>query len=132
MTRILTISIETRADLVDITSQVQNVVRESGISEGICILYVPHTTAGITINEGADPDVKRDLLTHLEKLVPRRGSYRHVEGNTDAHIKASLMGCSETIFVQEGRLTLGTWQSIYFAEFDGPRTRKVLVKVREG
>ena len=132
MTRTLTIATGTRADLVDLTAQIQDVVRESGISEGICMLYVPHTTAGITINEVADPDVTRDILAYLEKLVPRRGDYRHVEGNSDAHIKASLFGCSETVFVQGGRLLLGTWQSIYFAEFDGPRTRKVLVRVRGG
>lgn len=130
MTRTLTISTGTRADLVDLTAQIQDVVRESGISEGTCILYIPHTTAGITINEGADPDVKRDILAHLEKLVPRRDGYRHVEGNADAHIKASLMGCSGVVLIQGGRLALGTWQAIYLAEFDGPRTRKVLLNLQ--
>jgi len=129
MIHTLTIATRSRNEFVDITSQVQDVVRESGISEGLCTIYVPHTTAGLTINEGADPSVQRDILTHLEKMIPHRGDYRHLEGNSDAHIKASLMGSSQTVFIEEGQLVLGTWQAIYFAEFDGPRQRKVMVRV---
>jgi len=125
----LRISTRSRAELIDITAQVQDVVKKSGISEGICVVYVPHTTAGITINEGADPDVRRDILEQLERLVPRDGSYRHVEGNADAHIKASILGSSVLIPVSGGRLSLGTWQAVFFAEVDGPRSRRVLVQV---
>ncbi len=129
MIHTLTISTRSRNEFVDITSQVQDVVRKSGISEGLCTIFVPHTTAGLTINEGADPSVQRDILTHLEKMIPHRGDYRHLEGNSDAHIKASLMGSSQTVFIEEGQLVLGTWQAIYFAEFDGPRQRKAMVRV---
>ena len=129
MIHTLTIATRSRNEFVDITSKIQNVVRESGISEGLCTIYVPHTTAGLTINEGADPSVQRDILTHLQKIIPRDDDFRHLEGNSDAHIKASLMGNSQTVFVEEGQLVLGTWQAIYFAEFDGPRKRKVMVRV---
>ena len=129
MIHTLTISTRSRNEFVDITSQIQDVVRESGLSEGLCTIFVPHTTAGLTINEGADPSVQRDILTHLQKIIPRDGDFRHLEGNSDAHIKASLMGSSQTVFVEEGQLVLGTWQAIYFAEFDGPRKRKVMVRV---
>ena len=129
MIHTLTIATRSRNEFVDITSQVQNVVRESGISEGLCTIFVPHTTAGLTINEGADPSVQRDILTHLHKIIPQDDDFRHLEGNSDAHIKASLMGSSQTVFVEEGQLVLGTWQAIYFAEFDGPRQRKVLVRM---
>ena len=125
----LSISTRSRAELVDITAQVQDVVKKSEVSEGICVVYVPHTTAGITINEGADPDVRRDILEQLERLVPRDGSYRHVEGNADAHIKASLLGSSVLIPVSGGRLSLGTWQAVFFGEFDGPRSRRVIVQL---
>ncbi len=118
-----------RAELVDITTRVQEAVDESGAESGECIVYVPHTTAGVTINENADPTVQQDVLGHLAKLVPSDGGYRHSEGNSDAHIKASLMGFSATVLVEGGRLVLGTWQGIYLAEFDGPRPRRVLVKV---
>ena len=131
MIKAMTIATRSRNELMDITSQIQNVVRDSGISEGLCTIFVPHTTAGLTINEGADPSVQRDILAHLEKMIPHRGDYRHLEGNSDAHIKASLVGSSQTVFVEKGQLVLGTWQAIYFAEFDGPRQRKVLVKVIE-
>ena len=114
---------------MDITTQVQDVVKKSEVSEGICVVYVPHTTAGITINEGADPDVRRDILEQLERLVPRDGPYRHIEGNADAHIKASLLGSSVLIPVSGGRLFLGTWQAVFFGEFDGPRSRRVIVQV---
>ena len=118
-----------RAEFVDITAQVQGVVRDSGIGKGVCHIYVPHTTAGLTINENADPAVPADIIAHLEKLVPRSGGYRHAEGNSDSHIKASMMGFSETVLVENGALVLGTWQCVYFCEFDGPRNRTVYVQV---
>ncbi len=118
-----------RAEFVDITAQVQGVVRDSGIRKGVCHIYVPHTTAGLTINENADPAVPADIIAHLEKLVPRSGDYRHAEGNSDSHIKASMMGFSETVLVENGALVLGTWQCVYFCEFDGPRNRTVSVQV---
>lgn len=118
-----------RNEFVDITGEVQSVVEESKVKNGICYVYVPHTTAAVTINEGADPSVKRDILMMLEKLIPHTASYAHMEGNSDAHIKSSLIGASEVIIVQDGRLQLGTWQSVFFCEFDGPRSRKVMVKI---
>lgn len=118
----------TRNEMVDITSLVQKEVSKSGVSDGVCTVYVPHTTAGITINEGADPDVCHDILTKLNEMVPTHAGYRHTEGNADSHIKASLMGSSVTVIVENGRLVLGTWQKIFFCEFDGPRSRKVYVK----
>jgi secondary thiamine-phosphate synthase enzyme len=118
-----------RAELLDITGHVQSAVRKSGVQSGICVVYLPHTTAGLTVNENADPDVGRDMLEKLSQLAPRRGSYAHAEGNSDAHIKASMMGFSETFLVDSGQLVLGTWQSVFLAEFDGPRSRRVLVKV---
>jgi len=129
MTRSINIKTGTRTDLVDITSSVQKEVSKSGITDGICVVYVPHTTAGITINEGADPAVCRDILTKLNELVPPDAGYLHMEGNSDSHIKASLMGSSVFVIVESGRLVLGTWQKIFFCEFDGPRSRKVLIKV---
>lgn len=117
-----------RVEFVKITSQVQAAVDENGIQEGVCHVYVPHTTAGITINEGADPDVAHDMVMELNKIVPFEDGYLHQEGNSAAHIKASMMGSSVTILVQGGRLVLGTWQAIFFCEFDGPRTRRVLVQ----
>jgi len=116
-------------EFVKITSQVQKVVDESGIKEGVCHVYVPHTTAGVTINEGADPDVPRDMIMELNKIVPFEDGYRHGEGNSAAHIKASLMGASATVLIQNGKLLLGTWQAIFFCEFDGPRTRRVQVGI---
>jgi len=130
-----TISVPTRkqSQLIDVTSEVQQAVRESGVKSGYVICYVPHTTAGITIQENADPDVVRDLLYKLDQLVPRHdSSYHHVEGNSNGHILSSLLGASETIIVEDGRLVLGTWQGIYFCEFDGPRQRKLHVKCVEG
>ena len=118
-----------RECLVDITSRIQQAVAESGLQNGVCTVYVPHTTAGVTINENADPDVCRDLIEFLGELVPQGWRFRHGEGNSDAHIKASLMGASAQVPVEGGRLTLGTWQGIFFAEFDGPRTRRVQVLV---
>ncbi len=118
-----------QVELVKITSQVQRVVEESGVREGVCHVYVPHTTAGVTINEGADPDVTRDMIMELNKIIPFEDNYRHGEGNSAAHIKTSLVGASATVFVQNGKLLLGTWQAIFFCEFDGPRTRRVQVFV---
>jgi len=118
--------------MIDITGEVQNIVNKSGIKNGICIVFVPHTTAGITINENADPDVVRDFLMETGKIVPLHDGYRHMEGNSAAHIKASMMGFSQTVIIEDGRLLLGTWQGIYFTEFDGPRNRKVHVKIIEG
>jgi secondary thiamine-phosphate synthase enzyme len=115
--------------MVDITSSVQKEASKSGITDGICVVYVPHTTAGITINEGADPAVCQDIITKLNELVPPNAGYRHMEGNSDSHIKASMIGSSVTVLIENGRLVLGTWQKIFFCEFDGPRSRKVYVKV---
>jgi secondary thiamine-phosphate synthase enzyme len=116
-----------RSVLVDITDQVQRAVREMKVKDGVVQLFSLHTTAGLTINENADPSVVEDLLRHLERLVPHTGDYRHTEGNSDAHIKASLMGFSVAVPVSNGVLVLGTWQAIYFCEFDGPRTRRVMI-----
>jgi secondary thiamine-phosphate synthase enzyme len=122
-----------RTQFVDITRQVEGVVLQSGVKNGICVIYVPHTTAAVTINENADPTVKKDIKTMLDKLIPwKEPFYEHAEGNSAAHIKSSLIGCSETVIIQDGRLLLGTWQGIFFCEFDGPRTRKVYVKIIEG
>ncbi len=115
--------------MVNITDEVRRAAAESGVTDGILHVFVPHTTAAVTINENADPDVVRDIEAHMSALVPRDGGFRHSEGNSDGHIKSSLFGCSETVFVEGGKLVLGTWQGIYFCEFDGPRSRKVFVKV---
>jgi secondary thiamine-phosphate synthase enzyme len=123
------VSTGSRTELVDITSEVQKAVRESGVNEGVCHVYVPHTTAGVTINENADPSVRQDILMELNKIVPLEDNYRHLEGNAAAHIKASLVGSSETVLVEGGRLLLGTWQGIFFCEFDGPRSRRVLFSI---
>jgi secondary thiamine-phosphate synthase enzyme len=114
---------------VDITSEIQQVIDEAGIKNGICCLYVPHTTAGITINEGADPSVVSDIQRTLSKLIPNNLNYSHMEGNSDAHIKSTVVGASKTVIIDDGKLLLGTWQSIFFCEFDGPRHRRVLVKL---
>ena len=122
-----------RSELIDITAQVASVVEASGLAEGVAHVYVPHTTCGITINEAADPSVAADILMYLDELVPRdHPKYRHAEGNTDAHIKASFMGSSVTVFIEGSRLLLGTWQGIFLGEFDGPRTRRVIVRVEGG
>ncbi len=121
-----------RVQLIDITSDIAAFVRAAGVSDGVCSVYVPHTTAAVTINENADPDVSSDIITGLENIVPADPGYRHAEGNSPAHIKSSIIGSSENIFIEEGRLALGTWQGIYFCEFDGPRSRKVYVKVVAG
>ena len=118
-----------RTEFIDITNRISEELAKTGVQNGICYVYMPHTTAGLTINENADPDVKRDMLAGLTRLVPASGDYRHAEGNSDAHIKASLMGFSQMMPVIDGRLALGTWQSLYFCEFDGPRSRQVLVSI---
>ncbi|MEG3638166.1 secondary thiamine-phosphate synthase enzyme YjbQ [Magnetococcus sp. PR-3] len=114
---------------VDITGWVQTIVKKAEIQQGMCHLFVPHTTAGVTVNENCDPDVTRDMLVALDKQVPKKGDYRHAEGNSHAHIKASMMGHSLTVPVEGGRLLLGQWQGLYFTEFDGPRSRQVIVTV---
>ena len=116
-----------RNEFIDITPHIQDLVGD--VSEGVVTIFVPHTTTGITINENADPDVPRDILKKLEEMIPQQDNYSHMEGNSDAHIKASLFGSSVRVIVQNGQLLLGTWQSIFFYEFDGPRTRKVYVQV---
>lgn len=125
------ISVKTgsRNEMVDITASVQKEISNTGVNDGICVVYVPHTTAGVTINEGADPAVCTDIVRKLNELVPPNDGYRHMEGNADSHIKASLIGGSVTVLVEKGRLVLGTWQKIFFCEFDGPRSRKVYVKI---
>lgn len=128
MIKTLSVKSRTRTEFIDITEDVNRIVRESGLKNGVCYLYVPHTTAGITINEGADPSVKRDILAALNKLVPFEGDYQHLEGNSAAHIKSSLVGVSTTILIEDARLLTGTWQSVFFCEFDGPRHRKVFVR----
>lgn len=127
----LTLSVRShrRNEMIDITGEVQAELSRSKIRHGICILYVPHTTAGITINEGADPAVCEDILGKLSDLVPAHAGYRHMEGNADSHIKATLTGSSVTLLVEDGRLALGTWQRVFFCEFDGPRSRRVWVRI---
>jgi len=125
------ISTKTRNQMIDITGRVRSFVSQSGITNGDVIVYCPHTTAAITINENADPSVPHDILLTLEELIPHhRPGYRHSEGNSDAHCKSSLLGCSEQILINDKSLDLGTWQGIFFCEFDGPRSRKVIVQVR--
>jgi secondary thiamine-phosphate synthase enzyme len=128
-TDILLVRSSKRADAIDITDRVQQLVRESGVASGLCHVYVPHTTAGVFINENADPDALCDILSTLESLVPWENGYRHAEGNAAAHIKATLVGTSQTVPVRNGRLVLGRWQGIYFADFDGPRERQLQVTV---
>jgi secondary thiamine-phosphate synthase enzyme len=118
-----------KTDFQDITGKVQEIVSASGVSDGVCHVFVPHTTAGITLNEHADPSVADDIAGSLDALVPESGRYRHTEGNSPGHIKSSLVGSSVSVFIENGKLVLGTWQGIFFSEFDGPRTRNVLVKV---
>lgn len=129
MVRYIEVKSRVRTEMIDITAQVTEMIRSSGVRNGICHLYVLHTTAGLAINEGADPAVQRDMVTFLNKLVPHDPYFTHREGNSDAHIKSSLVGTSQTVFVENCRPILGTWQAVYFCEFDGPRQRKVAVKV---
>lgn len=129
---ICTVKSENRTELIDITLKIEKMVRSAGIDQGLCMLYVPHTTAAITINESADPSVKNDILMIINKIIPFEAGYRHLEGNSSAHIKSSIIGPSELIAIENGRLVLGTWQGIFFCEFDGPRTRKVHVRLLKG
>ena len=117
-----------RVEMIDITGQVLAAIREEGVADGICVVFCPHTTAAITIQENADPDVTADVIAELNRIGPFEDSYRHGEGNSAAHIKSSLVGCSETLIVEGGRPVLGTWQAVYFCEFDGPRTRRVVIE----
>lgn len=120
-----------RTELIDVTSEIDQLVKKSGIDQGLCMVYVPHTTAGVTINESADPSVKTDMLMVLNQMVPWEANYRHLEGNSPAHLKSTLVGASELIAIEKGRLVLGTWQGIFFCEFDGPRNRKLDVRIME-
>ena len=126
---LLTVKSKAQTELIDITAKVQDMVKSAGIGGGLCMLYVPHTTAAVTINESADPSVKADILMVLNKIVPWEAGYRHLEGNSPAHVKATIVGSSEMIAVENDRLVLGTWQGIFFCEFDGPRSRKMHIKL---
>lgn len=129
MLKRLEVKTSRRSELIDITPKIQAALSQSKLSSGVCTVYVPHTTAGVTINENADPSVKKDILEFLDKTIPLRADYRHAEGNADSHIKASLIGSSVAVLFESGRLILGTWQGIFFCEFDGPRDRRVWVKL---
>jgi secondary thiamine-phosphate synthase enzyme len=130
MLRKVAVSSKVREEFIDITGEIEQIVKETGVGEGLCVVYVPHTTAGVTVNENADPSVSRDILQTLSRLVPRNDpSYRHAEGNSDSHIKSAVVGFSQTIPITGSRLSLGTWQGIFFCEFDGPRNRSLLVQV---
>jgi secondary thiamine-phosphate synthase enzyme len=125
------LSSKQRNQAIDITSKVEAAVSQSGITNGDCIVYCPHTTAAVTINENADPSVPHDILLTLEELIPhRRPGYRHSEGNSDSHCKSSFVGCSEQVLIKDGKVNLGTWQGIFFCEFDGPRSRRVILQIR--
>ena len=128
----ITVKTDSAQQFVDITQQVRHVVRESGVKSGVCRVFIPHTTAAVTINENADVNVRRDILNRLEEVAPSTGTYLHSEGNAHAHIKSSLVGSSVAVFVEAGQLVLGTWQSVFLCEFDGPRTRNVMVRVSPG
>lgn len=125
--KIIDISTKSRSEMLDITALAQKAVAENKINRGLCVVFVPHTTAAVTINENADPDVTFDILASLEKVVPFQAQYRHAEGNSAAHAKAALLGSSQVIPVENGRLALGTWQAVFFCEFDGPRSRKIFI-----
>jgi len=129
MLKTLSVKTSSQTEMVDVTGQVQQELSKSGVGEGRLTLYVPHTTAAITINEGADPAVKADILMVLNQMVPWKANYRHMEGNSPAHVKASLIGSAETVIISGGRLVLGTWQRIFFCEFDGPRNRKLHLQI---
>lgn len=132
MVKEISISTSGRDQFIDITRTIKEVLEHSKVREGLCTIFIPHTTAAVTINENADPDVKTDIIKELDKIVPHYDNYMHCEGNSAAHIKSSLIGTSETVIVKDGRLLLGTWQGIYFCEFDGPRSRKFIIKITEG
>ena len=128
---ILSVKTSAKTELIDITSKIAERVKESGVTDGRCMLYVPHTTAAVTINESADPSVKDDILMVLNQMVPWGANYRHMEGNSPAHVKSTIVGASEMVAIENGSLVLGTWQGIFFCEFDGPRTRKIHVRITE-
>ena len=128
---ILSVKTSSRTELIDITSKIAKLVKESNVTEGLCMLYVPHTTGAVTINESADPSVRSDILMVLNQIIPWDADYKHMEGNSAAHVKSTLVGASELVAIENGALTLGTWQGIFFCEFDGPRTRKVHVRITE-
>ncbi len=121
-----------RNQLLDITDKINEVILNSSVNDGIAIIYTPHTTAGITINENADPSVKKDIINFLNKKIPYHGDYFHLEGNADAHIKSTIVGCSEYLIINNGKIQLGTWQGVFFCEFDGPRRREVWIKIIQG
>jgi len=123
------IKTSSKVEFQEITAKVRDIVGGSGVKNGVCYVFVPHTTAGVTVNEHADPSVVEDIAAQLDKMVPEHGNYRHLEGNSPAHIKAVIVGDSETLFIEDGRLALGTWQGVFFCEFDGPRNRNVFVKI---
>lgn len=129
--KILNVKTGSKTEMIDITRDIQEMVTDSGISEGFCMVYVPHTTGAVTINESADPSVRTDLVMVLNQIVPWKAAYRHMEGNSPAHVKATLVGASETIAIHNGSLVLGTWQGIFFCEFDGPRSRKTHVHLSQ-
>jgi secondary thiamine-phosphate synthase enzyme len=124
-----TVRTNARSEMIDITDRIRLLLKDSKIRSGICHVFVPHTTAAVTINENADPDVPRDIMMELDKIVPHNDHYRHTEGNSAAHIKSSIVGASETVFIENGDLVLGTWQSVFFCEFDGPRTRRIFISL---
>ncbi|MCD6399934.1 YjbQ family protein [candidate division WOR-3 bacterium] len=128
-TKEITVRTKRRNEFIEITGEIEKTVEDSKVKDGFVILYVPHTTAGITINENADPSVKADILNTLDKLVPPNAGYSHLEGNADSHIKSTIVGVSQLVPIRNGRISLGTWQGIFFCEFDGPRTRKMIVQV---
>ncbi len=128
-TRTLVIKTSRRTELKNVTAEIEMAVRESGCADGVCHLYVPHTTAGVLVNEGDDPAVARDIEAALDQMVPRSAGYTHAEGNADSHIKTALIGTSATVWIEGNRLTLGRWQAVFFAEFDGPRTRELRIKI---
>jgi secondary thiamine-phosphate synthase enzyme len=125
----LQVKTSAKTDFIDITRSVQEIIHKMGVAEGVCFIFIPHTTAAITINENADPSVPQDIIMEMNKIVPSHNRYQHLEGNSPAHIQASLIGPSQSVFVESGKLVLGTWQGIFFCEFDGPRNRKVYIKV---
>ncbi len=129
MSKALNVRSKSKTEFIDITEDIRSLIKESGIQHGVCHIYVPHTTAGVTINEGADPAVKRDIIAALNRMIPFEGDYQHMEGNSAAHIKSTLVGIAQIVLIEDGKLLLGTWQSVYFCEFDGPRHRRVLVKI---
>ena len=128
---IISVKTRERTELIDITTDINQLIQKAGIDQGLCMIYVPHTTAAVTINESADPSVKSDILMILNQIIPWEAKYRHLEGNSPAHIKSTLVGSSELIAIENRRLILGTWQGIFFCEFDGPRTRKVNIRITE-